>query len=428
MASRRDFIEAEDFQRRRGVAALQRADTLAVEDVPRRPNAMLIAGLVIVVLIAAGSAVTAFLTGRAPDGWLDDGSLVVDSDTGGRYLADAGALRPAPTMTAALLAGGRRQPVSVPHARVVTAPVGVPLPGDGTPEVPPALPDQPTALTACLTGADTVDVFGGRIVGDGLAATGMLVRTPGSPDVVLLDRQRGFRLDPAALVALGYSPDQVRDVPAGWLALVPAGPTLAPVGLPPDGQVVTAGSGREFVLDGGRARPVANTTSARLLPASTRTVGDAEIGAMPAGPPIGVLDGPSDPPRVPTAEEAAVPCVFGGGTPTSSIGYAGAVSDGPSTRPSPPHQVQASGSDLQVTWHLPPGQGGLYGPPTVNQPPPASDPGRADRGITLADGGIGYPVADTRTLQQLGYRRDQLAVLDAPWAALLAPGPVLAGR
>ena len=65
MAGRRELIESEDFARRRGVAALVRGDALAIEDVPRRPNAGLLLGLVVVVLVAAGSAATAFLTGRA---------------------------------------------------------------------------------------------------------------------------------------------------------------------------------------------------------------------------------------------------------------------------------------------------------------------------------------------------------------------------
>jgi len=69
VAGRRELIESEDFAGRRGVAALVRGDALAVEDVPRRPNAALLLGLVVVVLVAAGSAATAFLAGRAPDGW-----------------------------------------------------------------------------------------------------------------------------------------------------------------------------------------------------------------------------------------------------------------------------------------------------------------------------------------------------------------------
>src|ERR1700712_2106570 len=47
---------------RRGRAALGRGGPLAIEDVPRRPNAGLLVGLVVVVLVAAVSAATAFLT------------------------------------------------------------------------------------------------------------------------------------------------------------------------------------------------------------------------------------------------------------------------------------------------------------------------------------------------------------------------------
>lgn len=426
VASRRELIEAEDFHRRRGVAALERGDTLAVEDVPRRPNASLVAGLVLVLLIAAGSAITAFLTDRAPDDWLADGTLVVDEGTGARYLARSGTLLPTPSVTAAVLSGARPEPVLVPHARVVGAPVGLPLRDTGAPESPPAVPPVPTVLTACLTGDAAVDVFAGRLAGQRLATTGMLVRPRGSDEVRLLDRQRAFPLDPGALVALGYASTQVRDVPADWLDLVPPGPRLAPVGVDPDAEVVATTGGGRYVLQGGRARPAANATSARLLPPPSRTLADAAVAAMPAGDPVGVLDAPSEPPTVPAPEEAAVPCVFGGGSPSVRLGYAASADDGPGTRPAPTRRVTAPGGPLEVTWHLAPGEGALVGPLELNQRRPAEEADLRDAGMTLVAGGVGYPVLDQRTLQRLGYRRDQIALLPGPWLELIAPGAPLA--
>lgn len=422
MASRRDLIEAEDFHRRRGVAALERGDTLAVEDVPRRPNAALVAGLALVLLIAAGSAVTAFLTDRAPDDWLADGSLVVDEATGARYVARAGTLRPTPTVTAALLAGARPQPTLVPHAKVVGAPIGLPLRDEGTPEAPPAVPPVQPSLTACLSGGDAVDVFAGRPGGAAVPTSGLLVRPRGSSEVRLLDRQRAFPLDPGALVALGYASTQVRDVPAAWLALVPAGPPLSTIGVPPGAEVVATTGGRRYVLQDGLARPAANATSARLLPPPARTVPDTAIAAAPVGAPIGVLDAPSEPPSVPAPEYAVAPCVFGGGTPSARLGYAGSVSDGPGTRATPTRRVTPAGGPLAVTWHFPPGTGALVGPPELNQPRPADQADLRDAGITLVAAGVGHPVADVRTLQQLQYRRDQIVVLPRPWLDLAAPG------
>lgn len=425
MASRRDLIEAEDFHRRRGVAALQRGDTLAVEDVPRRPNAALVAGLVLVLLIAAGSAVTAFLTGRAPDNWLADGSLVVDESTGARYVARAGTLRPTPTVTAALLAGARPQPTLVPHAKVVDAPIGLPLRDDGTPEAPPAVPPVQPSLTACLSGGDAVDVFAGRPGGSTAPTDGLLVRPRGGSEVRLLDQQRAYPLDPGALVALGYTTTQIRDVPPAWLALVPTGPPLATIGVAPGAEVVATTGGGRYVLQGGRARPAANATSARLLPAPARTVPDTAIASVPAGTPVGVLDAPSEPPSVPAPEFAVSPCVFGGGTPQVRLGYAGPVSDGPGTRSTPTRRVTPPGGPLAVTWHFAPGGGALIGPPELNQRRPADQADLRDAGITLVAAGVGYPVADLETLQQLGYRRDQIVVLPRPWFDLLAPGAPL---
>lgn len=420
MASRRELIESEDFARRRGVAALVRGDALAIEDVPRRPNAGLLVGLVVVVLVAAISAGSAFLTGRAPDGWRDDGTLVVDRETGARYLATDGRLRPAPTLTAALLGGARREPVLVPHARVLGVPVGTALPDDGSPEIPPTLPARPDPLAACAPAGDQVAVFTGAPAGGARAETGFLARPTGGPEIVLVTGPRAHHVEPAALPALGYAPVQVRDVPAAWLALLPRGGDLAPT--PTPGPVVETTAGSRYVLDRGRARQVADGTSARLYPSPSRTVDPEEILGLPAGPPIGLRDVPSQPPTVPAREAAAVACVVGGGQGPHLVVQDVAV-DPATTRAAPERTLGGDARPLRVTWHVPPGGGALLAPPEFDRTRVRT--ADRDEGMVLVDGGLGYPV-DDEALRALGYDRERVLPIGRPWFALLGAGPRLA--
>jgi hypothetical protein len=426
VASRRELIESEDFQRRRGVAALVRGDDLAVEDVARRPNAALLVGLVVVVLVAAASAATAFLTDRAPDGWRDEGTVVLDRETGARYLATEGLLRPAPTLTAALLAGGRRdEPVLVPHARVLTVPVGAALPDDGSPQLPPAL-GGPVPLAACVTGPDRgapdqLAVYAGPVVGSATGFTGFLARASGTTETVLVAGGRSHLVDPQVLPSLGWSPGQVREVPGPWLGLLPRAGALTPRAAP--GTVVATTDGARYVLDRGRARLVADETTARLLPAPARTVVPDEVLRLPAGPVVGIADVPSAPPVVPAREDAAVPCVTRGGD-GPALEVFGALTA--PALPAGPERLLAGGArPVRVTWHVPPGGGALLAPPEFDAA--RRPPGReVDEGMVLVDAGLGFPVGDDEALRALGYAREQVLPIGRPWFALLAAGPRLA--
>ena len=436
---RRELIDVEDFHRLRAVAALTRGDPLATGDVARRPNAALGAGVVVALLIAAATAAGAFLSGRLPDGWLGDGSLVVDEATGSRYVAQGGALRPAPTLTGALLAGARDRPVLVPHDAVLRVPLGRPLAGADLPERPPQLPDRPTGFTACTDGR-TVDVYAGTPAVQATPEQGLLVRTPREDDAVLLAGASAHRVPEDALVALGLASAPVRDVPQVWLDLLPRGPDLTvappPPPLPPPGAgggelpgvgapgdvVRGATTGRLFRVADGQVRPFANTTSELLAGPVARDVPEADLAAAPPGPPTGIPDAPDTPPALADADTDVVVC-----TPSSQEGLSvgTAVADA-GTRVTTPVQVGGERDATTVSWHFPPGQGALVARPDVDRPrPPGSAAASATDGLQVVSGGVGHPVADGRALQALGYQRSQAVVLPAPWLDLLQPGAPL---
>lgn len=435
VTSRREQIEAEDFERRRAVAALYCGDTLEADEVPPRPTGSVVAGLVIVLLICAGAAAAAFLSDRAPDGWLADGTLVVDEESGARYVAQDGTLRPTPTITGALLAGAKSEPVLVSSERVAQAPAGLPLPGAGLPERPPALPAIPTGFTACVVGSARLEVFAGEpaYLPSGLEA--VLVRAVGSPEMVLLSERRAFRISPDAVTALGYTLAQVREVPGAWIALVPPGPELTLLrpgpgrgagvpGVGASGDIVASGeSGRRFFVADGVVRPLVNRTSELLSPPPARVVPDPVLLAAPTGLPAGIVDAPSAPPALPDRESVVVPCVRSSDgllTVAVNVGDAG-------TRPAPTRALPLDGAPTEVTWHFPPGQGALVGPPDLDRPRPMSEAARGGvDGVLAVSDGVGYPVSSQEALRALAYRRDQVVLLPTPWLALLDRGAALA--
>lgn len=437
MASRRTLIDVEDFNRRRGVAALVRGDSLDLEEVPPRPNAAIAGGVIVALLLCGGSVATAYLTGRAPEGWRSDGTLVLDEATGARYVARDGALHPAPTLTSALLAGARARPVLVPHAAVSGARVGGALPGQDLPERPPSLPATPTGFTACWDGS-VLGVYAGAPAVRPASAEAVLAGVDGR--VFLVADRASHPVSPAALTALGYSGAEVRPVPAAWLALVPAGApldllpaaTVDPSRGVPDvgslGEVVAeAGTGRRFLVGDGTLAPFANTTSELLAPAPVREVPGAAVLAAAPAPPAGIVDAPSTPPTVPPREDAAVPCVR---SSDGGVSVAAEVSDA-GTVAAPEHAL-GGGEDgkaadgtggpgaVPVSWHFRPGRGALIGPTSLDQPSAPGEEGSEK--IRVVDAGTGYPMGDLGALGALGYRREQTVLLPDSWLALTVRG------
>ncbi len=440
MAHRRTLIDVEDFNRRRGVAALVRGNSLDLEEVPPRPHAAIAGGVIIALLACGASVAGAYLSGRTPDGWRDDGTLVLDQSTGARYVTEGQTLRPAPTLTAALLAGARPAPVLVPHDAVAAVPVGTPLAGADLPERPPTLPERPSGFTACFQDP-AVEVYAGVPTITPAAADAVLVATPATPDgdAVLVAGRLAHPISAAAITALGYSPTQVRQVPRAWLDLVTTGPDLDLLspevdpgrgleGIGAAGEVVEeTGTGLRFLVGEDSLAPFANTTSQALAPPPVRQVSRAAITAAPPAPPAGIVEAPTSPPTIPSREEAALPCVD---SSQSAVLIASAVDDA-GTVPTPGHTLggardgqaaDGTGGDgaVQVRWHFRPGHGALVGPTTLDDAAATDQEGTG--GIRVLDAGTGHPVQDLPALAALGYRREQTVLLPDSWLALTVRG------
>lgn len=244
MATTRDLLGAQAFQRRRLATAFVSGARGAGAAEPPRPGRAIAGGVVLALLLVAGVALAGVLAPPPSDDWQREG-LVVSQDTGAAYvvLEDGEDLQLRPVLnavSAALVLGGVPEPTLVAQDLLDEQPLGTELGLTGAPaEVP-----EPEALvdsgwTACAADGAGVRV---RIADhpDTEAAPGHGVTVTHGGDVfVVVPRDD----DPAGAVLLPVGPqgDQTDNllaalhlqsvadavpVPRGWLDLFPLGAPL----------------------------------------------------------------------------------------------------------------------------------------------------------------------------------------------------------
>ncbi|MDT0435451.1 MULTISPECIES: type VII secretion protein EccB [Streptomyces] len=236
MQSKRDQVQAHMFVMGRLTSGMLRADPDAPESPQGRTNRGVALSIVIAVLLAAGSFVFGLLKPGTKDSWRDEGTLVVNKDTGGRYLYLDGRLRPVRNYTSArLLLGADMETASVGSKSLGGtahgAPVGIPgapddLPGGSALTTGPWQVCSATGVTGTTS---TALVVGTDLGGDGLAGSeGLLVTGPDKAQYLVWQGSK-LRLDVAggAREALGYGSRTSRPVSAALLNSLSSGPDLA---------------------------------------------------------------------------------------------------------------------------------------------------------------------------------------------------------
>ncbi|GAB2940660.1 type VII secretion protein EccB [Streptomyces heilongjiangensis] len=271
MQSKRDQVHAHTFMMGRLSSGLLTADPDAPESPLGRTTRGLVFGVLVTVLIGAGTIVYGLLRPGGNDGWRDGEHLVVNRDTGARYLwtGTDGVLHPVRNYASARLIGGPDLPtadVRTPSLRDV--PVGAPVGISGAPD---SLPDSggldDGAWHLCVTGPDgalpdtsgvvadtgvdkpgtTTVVAGAPLDSRGIGGDrGVLVSGPDGTEYLVW---RGSRLplDRAsdARNALGYGSQRPMPVSAAFLDALAPGPALSPPAVP--------GRGEEGPVLGGEA-------------------------------------------------------------------------------------------------------------------------------------------------------------------------------
>lgn len=262
MQSKRDQVQAHSFMMGRLSSGLLTADADAAESPLGRTTRGVVFGVLVTVLIGAGTTVFGLLRPGGNDGWRDGEHLVVNRDTGARYLwtGTDGLLHPVRNYASARLIGGSDLATAdVATASLQDVPVGAPA---GIPGAPDSVPGSGQldggAWHMCVTGPDgalpstsgavtrtgveepgaTAVVAGAPLDSQSVGGDrGVLVRGPGGTEYLVW---RGSRLplDRAsdARNALGYSSERPMPVSAAFLDALAPGPALKPPAVPGRGE------------------------------------------------------------------------------------------------------------------------------------------------------------------------------------------------
>ncbi|MFD8407127.1 type VII secretion protein EccB [Streptomyces anulatus] len=262
MQSKRDQVQAHGFMMGRLSSGLLTADPDAPESPLGRTTRGVVFGLLVTLLIGAGATVYGLLRPGGNETWRKGENLVVNRETGARYLwtGTDGVLHPVRNYASARLIGGPRlRAVDVSTASLRDVPVGSPAGIPGAPDTLPA-PGQldAGAWHMCVTGpGGALPSTSGAALGSGVAEPGATTLVAGAPletqDIgadrgVLVsgpDRTeylvwRGSRLplDRAsdARNALGFGSERAVPVSAAFLDALAPGPALKPPEAPGRGQ------------------------------------------------------------------------------------------------------------------------------------------------------------------------------------------------
>ncbi|MFD8542569.1 type VII secretion protein EccB [Streptomyces sp. NPDC059649] len=309
MQTRRDHLQAYQFAMDRLATALVSGDPGRGESPTKRAALSTFFGAGIVLLLCAGFAIYGKLSPVTNDAWRRPGSVLVEKETGNRYLYLRGALRPVRNYASALLLtrSRGRQVVTVSATALAKVPHGSPV---GIADAPDTVPSAAALLSGTWTRCLRPDLDGGLAVtfGPGKAVSSFPAgrhALTAAPDgtLYLLWGGTKYRVpSKATLIALGLDGDRPLAAPAAWLASVPTGAPLsaadiAGAGKPAGrvagkpvtvGQLFTtsaAGTTRSYVMTRGGVASLSPTESALLAAkpgaAAPREVSATDIAAAP---------------------------------------------------------------------------------------------------------------------------------------------------
>lgn len=479
MQSKRDQVQAHTFVMGRLTSGMLLADPDAPESPLGRTTRGVLVGVVITALVAAGSLVYGLMSPGGNDAWRASGTLVVNRETGARYVYVGGRLRPVRNYASALLVGDgklKSEDVSTSSLKgtAVGAPVGIP----GAPDSVPGVQDlekDPWQVCSVLAseagagaggsggatgrgGAFTALVAGAPVEGRGMGAgQGLVVSGPDRARYLVWQGSR-LRLDRSgnAAVSLGYGSVTPRPVSAAFLDALVQGPDLVPPAVPGRGgagpslggrpsklgqvfQSRTPGAARQYYLLRKEGLVPLTETGAALALGSAETKDRAYGGAAPAAVVIGAAEVkaglapgaegsepvpaglPATPPRAEAVQAGWAACARvqpdqGDGTRvTGALVPLGALP--PASAASPEHIAPAC-LPVDAT-AVRPGHGALV---------KALGAGGTDVGSTtyfVADNGVKYRLLSQAAQKALGYDGAAAQALPSPLLAMLPSGPDL---
>ncbi|BBA96922.1 hypothetical protein RVR_2444 [Actinacidiphila reveromycinica] len=323
MQTRRDHLQGYQFAVGRLATALVTGDTGRGTGPTRRGTLGTYFGILLVVLLCAGFGVFGLIKPVQKDTWRQPGTIILEKETGNRYLLVNSTLRPVLNYASALLLTGSSGTVrTVPREALASIPRG---PAIGIPGAPDSLPSGAEVLSAgwslCLrpgVRGEILDLAPSRVSALPSSAQAVLAAPDGTRYVLW----RGMKYPvpgTAVLIALGLDGEQLA-APQNWLARVPTGtelsaPTVPHSGSPAGevaGKAVRVGQlfrtpaeagGHTYVMLKDGVAPVSATQAALMAArpgtAAVRTVDASAVAASPVSrtglggtPPPDLLNAP----------------------------------------------------------------------------------------------------------------------------------------
>lgn len=454
MASR--SLHSHQFTLQRMVGALAMRDPNPVSSPLRSLGGALLASILVAALSAAAVAVYGLLRPGGDPSWRTGESVIVERETGARFVFRDGVLHPVVNYSSALLILGSARPETVMVARTSLAgvPRGAPLGIPGAPDLLPATNELvDDAWLLCSRPASTGKspavesaLFVGASIGgtpEPFDARAMVARDVTGALHLLWNNRRYPIRDPDVVLAAFAWPRHV-SVPVATAVLnaVPVGADIGPVRIPGatmksnvDGLrvgavvVVANQSGhRQYgVITPDGVADITEVQAGLLLAAGANGIdGDATVLSQAkyaalrhADPLIPQGDG-APPARAPTLVPAAARAVcatFADGATTPVLSYPAAAARAPA-------EVRVTAArDVGVTvdWvAVIPGRGVVVAAVAAPEPPTPTL-------ALVSDRGVRYPVPSDEVLAVLGYPSDVVTPMRLPTSlvALLPTGPAL---
>lgn len=246
MASRSDQLHSHQFMLQRAVGALAMRDPDPVSSPMRRIGGALFASVMIAVLAVAAVGVYGVLRPGTGDAWRDGRAMIIEKETGARYVYRDNVLFPVLNYTSAVLILGTSDPVTVSRSALEGVPRGTPM---GIPGAPDPLPGAqqlvrepwrlcsrpaPAPAGGSARGVESVLRVGGAPGGEKLAGGGSVLAVDPIGNLHLIWNGRRFALTDPGLVldAFLWPRSSATLVSPALLNAVPAGPDLGAVNAP----------------------------------------------------------------------------------------------------------------------------------------------------------------------------------------------------
>ncbi|NLU79865.1 type VII secretion protein EccB [Micromonospora sp. HNM0581] len=257
MQTQRDHVHAHTFMMGRLSSALVGGDPTGAEIPGRRAQTGLLAGVIVLVLVLGGFAVYGWIVPGGSRAYRQAGVILVEKETGNRYVVVDGIMHQVPDLASAMLIQGAAGHVKLISKNSLTGvPRGAPLGLVGAPRQLPtadALTQGP--WLACLP-SSVAPAGGGIGLGVQLDPSSPTTALPPDRFLVvrdvagvryLLSNQLKYRIDDeAVLVALGAAAIDPPPAPRMWLGWLREGPALAPAEIAGAGEPGPAVDGRRY--------------------------------------------------------------------------------------------------------------------------------------------------------------------------------------